>query len=143
LVNDAVVAGFLWAEQPRLEPPKNAPGDWWLCLPTALDPQGMPTGKGVNDLTDNGGMRVIQAKGLRITVGQGTLPDVGERPQVPGDLAGNLRIEHESGATVTIGADGAVSVDSGGKDVTLKSGAASITLSGGSVMLHATSVEVT
>jgi hypothetical protein len=143
LVNDAVVAGFIWAEQPKLQPPKNAAGDWWLCLPTSLDAAGLPTGKGVNDLTNAAGMRVIQAKGLRITVGEGTLPDVGERPQVPDDLAAKLVIEHESGATIAIGNDGAVTVDTGGKDITLKSGAASITLSGGNVTLHGSSVEVT
>ena len=142
LVNDAVVAGFLWAEQPRLEPPKSAAGDWWLCLPTKLDGQGMPAGKGVNDLTDKSGMRVIQAKGLRITVGDGTLPDVGERPEVPGDLAGELLIEHESGTRITVASDGAITLDANGKDMTLKSGKASITLSGGSVTLQGTSVEV-
>jgi hypothetical protein len=142
LVNDAVVAGFLWAEQPKLEPPKNAAGDWWLCLPTGLDGQGLPTGKGVNDLTDKSGLRVIQAKGLRITVGEGTLPDVGERPDVPGDLGGTLVIEHEGGTRITVDGDGAVTVDTGGKDITLKSGGASITLSGGSVKLQGTSVEV-
>jgi hypothetical protein len=142
LVNDAVVAGFLWAEQPRLEPPRNAPGDWWLCLPTGLDGQGMPAGKGVNDLTDQAGLRVIQAKGLRITVGEGTLPDVGARPEVPGDLGGKLLIEHESGTTLTIAGDGAVTLDTGGKDITIKSGNASITLGGGTVKLQGSAVEV-
>jgi len=142
LVNDAVVAGYVWAEQPRLQPPKNAAGDWWLCLPTGLDDAGLPTGKGVNDLTDATGRRVVQAQGLRITVGAGTLPDVGERPDVPDDLAGRLVIEHESGATVAIGPDGAVTVDTGGKDITLTSGDASITLSGGTITLHGSSVEV-
>jgi hypothetical protein len=52
-------------------------------------------------------------------------------------------IEHESGATIAVGNDGAVTVDTGGKDITLKSGAASITLSGGNVTLHGSSVEVT
>jgi hypothetical protein len=143
LVNDAVVAGFVWAEKPKLEPPKNQAGDWWLCLPTALDAQGLPTGKGVNDLTDKAGLRVVQAKGLRVTVGEGKLPDVGERPQVPGDLGGQLLIEHEGGTTITVDGDGAVTVDAGGKDITLKSGGASITLSGGSIKLHGSSVEVT
>ena len=142
LVNDAVVAGFVWAEKPKLEPPKNQAGDWWLCLPTALDGQGLPTGKGVNDLTDKAGLRVVQAKGLRVTVGEGKLPDVGERPQVPGDLGGKLLIEHEGGTTITVDGDGAVTVDTGGKDITLKSGGASITLSGGSIKLHGSSVEV-
>ncbi|HYY81164.1 MAG TPA: hypothetical protein VFD04_18580 [Actinomycetes bacterium] len=142
LVNDAVVAGFLWSEQPRLEPPQNAAGDWWLCLPTGLDGQGLPTGKGVNDLTDKAGLRVIQAKGLRITVGEGKLPDVGKRPEVPGDLGGKLLIEHEGGTTITVAGDGAVTLDTGGKDITIKSGNASITLSGGTVKLRGSAVEV-
>ena len=142
LVNDAVVTGFLWAEKPRLEPPQNAAGDWWLCLPTGLDGDGLPAGKGVNDLTDKAGLRVIQAKGLRITVGEGTLPDVGTRPEVPGDLGAKLLIEHESGTTLTIASDGAVTLDAGGKDIILKSGAASITLSGGKVQLNGTAVKV-
>jgi len=142
LVNDAVVAGFVWSEQPRLEPPQNAPGDWWLCLPTGLDGDGLPTGKGVNDLTDKAGVRVVQAKGLRITVGEGILPDVGTRPDVPDDLAGTLRIEHESGTTLLVDGDGAVTLDAGGQDIVIKSGDASITLSGGSVKLQGSSVEV-
>jgi hypothetical protein len=96
----------------------------------------------VNDLTDKAGLRVIQAKGLRITVGEDKLPDVGERPKVPGDLGAKLLIEHQSGTTITVGSNGAVTVDTGGKDITLKSGAASITLSGGTVELHGTSVKV-
>ncbi|MEV8630887.1 hypothetical protein AB0395_04450 [Streptosporangium sp. NPDC051023] len=142
LVNDAVVTGFLWPERPEYTPPKNRPGDWWLCLPTGLDPKGLPTGKGVNDLTDAAGRRVLQAKGLRITVGEKLLPEVGERPQVPDGLAGKLLIEHESGTTVTVAADGAVTVDAGGKSLTLKSGSASITLADGKITLHGSSVEV-
>jgi hypothetical protein len=142
LVNDAVVAGFVWSEEPRLEPPKNHDGDWWLCLPTGLNPQGMPTGPGVNDLTDKTGLRVIQAKGLRIMVGEGTLPEVGARPDVPATLGGKLLIEHESGTTVTVDSGGAVTIDTGGKDITLKSGSASITLSGGSITLSGGSIQL-
>src|SRR5262249_35707843 len=112
------------------------------CLPTALDGHGLPAGKGVNDLTDKSGLRVIQAKGLRITVGEDKLPDVGERPEVPDDLAARLLIEHESGTQIAVAADGAITLDAGGQDITLKSGEASITLSGGSVKLQGTSVEV-
>ncbi|MFI5529921.1 hypothetical protein ACIA8O_15405 [Kitasatospora sp. NPDC051853] len=142
LVNDAVVTGFLWPEQPAYQPPANHPGDWWLCLPTGLDGKGLPTGKGVNDLTDAAGRRVLQAKGLRITVGAGLLPEVGERPRVPEDLAGKLLVEHESGTTVTVAANGAVTVDTGGKTITLKSGGASITLADGKITLNGSSVEV-
>jgi hypothetical protein len=142
LVNDAVVDGFLWADTPKMDPPKSAAGDWWLCLPTALDGQGLPTGKGVGDLIDKAGLRVMQAKGLRITVGEDKLPDVGERPDVPSDLAGQLLIEHAGGTKITVASDGAVTIDTGGKDITLKSGSASITLSGDSVKLVGSSVEV-
>jgi len=140
LVNDAVVTGFLWAEQPAMQRPKSLDGDWWLCLPTELDGDGLPAGKGVNDLTDRTGLRVIQASGLRITVGPGTLPEVGDRPEPP--AGATLVIEHESGTTVTVGADGAVSVDAGGQAITLKSGDASITLDGGAITLTGTTVQV-
>ncbi|RJL35440.1 hypothetical protein D5H75_01090 [Bailinhaonella thermotolerans] len=142
LVNDAVVTGFLWPDQPEHTPPRNRPGDWWLCLPTGLDPKGLPTGKGVNDLTDAAGRRVVQARGLRIAVGDKLLPDVGERPQVPDALAGKLLIEHDSGTTVTVATDGAVTVDAGGRPLTLKSGPASITLADGKITLRGTAVEV-
>lgn len=142
LVNDAVVTGFLWPEKPEYAPPRNHPGDWWLCLPTGLDNKGLPTGKGVNDLTDAAGRRVLQAEGLRITVGHKLLPEVGERPQVPDDLAGKLLVEHDSGTTVTVATDGAVTVDTGGKPITLKSGGASITLADGKITLSGAAVEV-
>ncbi|MEV4838667.1 hypothetical protein AB0K05_29480 [Nonomuraea sp. NPDC049486] len=142
LANDAVVTGFLWPEKPAYSPPKNKAGDWWLCLPTGLDGKGLPAGKGVNDLTDAAGRRVLQAKGLRVTVGEKLLPDVGERPDVPADLDGKLVVEHESGTTVTVAADGAVTVDAGSRTVTLKSGSASITLADGKITLRGSSVEV-
>jgi hypothetical protein len=142
LVNDAVVSGFVWAEEPRLDRPKNQPGDWWLCLPTELDSDGLPTGKAVNDLTDSAGQRVIQAKGLKISVGEQALPPVGDRPEVPADLPGSLVIEHESRTTVTVASDGAVTIATSGKDITFTNGSASITLTGDSVRLHGANVEV-
>ncbi len=119
LVNDAIVTGFLWSEQPSYKRPKNEQGDYWLCLPTELDSSTkQPTGKGVNDLTDKNGLRVIQAKGLKIFVGKDKLPDVGERPAVPD--AQTIVIEHESGAKITIGSDGGVKIEAaGGKEITL------------------------
>jgi hypothetical protein len=138
-VNDAVVAGFLWAEQPAYSRPKNEDGDWWLCLPTRIE-NGKPAGKGVNDLTDKDGLRVIQARGLQITVEDQKLPDVGERPSVPAE--GTLVIEHKSGTTITVDADGAVKVETKSKGISLSNGSAEITLSGGKVALKGTAVEV-
>src|SRR5262249_54484957 len=34
LVNDALVAGYLWPQQPGGTVPPNQDGDWWLALPT-------------------------------------------------------------------------------------------------------------
>jgi hypothetical protein len=130
--NDAIVAGFLWSEDPRMEPPKNKPGDYWLCLPTELS-NGLPSGKGVNDLTDAQGERVIQAKGLKIFVGTDKLPDVGERPAVPESLAGTIVIEHQNGATVTITKDGAINITTDNQDISLTNGTVSLKLSGASV----------
>jgi hypothetical protein len=140
LVNDALVAGFVWAAQADHVPPRSQQGDWWLCLPTELGADGLPTGKGVNDLTDAAGLRVMQAKGLRITVGVDTLPDVGERPAVPD--AGTLTIEHEQGTKIAVDGDGAVTISTDGKDITFSNGQASITLSGAAVKLRGSSVEV-
>lgn len=131
LVNDAIVAGFVWPENPAQDRPANEAGDYWLCLPTELDNAGLPTGKGVNDLTDGSGRRVIQAKGFQITVGDGTLPDVGVRPALP--AAGQLVIEHQSGARITIDKDGKISIETSSKELKLSNGSVSLTLSGGTV----------
>lgn len=109
LTNDAVVAGFLWPEEnPAYDRPKNLPGDYWLCLPTELDENQQPAGKGVNDLTDQSGLRVIEARGLRILVGNDKLQDVGERPSVP--EAQTIVIEHQSGTKISIGSNGALNI---------------------------------
>jgi len=133
-VNDAAVAGFLWPDDPASNPPQNEPGDYWLCLPTELGASdGRPTGKGVNDLTDASGLRVIQAKGLQIFVGSKKLPDVGSRPALPD--AQTIVIEHESGTTVSVGSDGAVTITTKSKDISLSndtspSNASTVTVGG-------------
>lgn len=128
-VNDALVAGFLWSEEPTYERPKNEPGDYWLCLPTELGGNNQqPINKGVNDLTDKSGLRVIQAKGLHIFVGDHSLPEVGERPDVPD--AQTIVIEHESGTTITIGSDGAISIQTDQKDISLSNNNATLKLGG-------------
>ncbi|MFE5923671.1 hypothetical protein [Streptomyces sp. NPDC056468] len=139
-VDDAVVSGFVWSGAAGHRPPAAEQGDYWLCLPTEVR-DGRPAGKGVNDLTDSTGRRVLQARGLSITVAEQQLPEVGSRPEVPDELT--LVISHEKGTTITVAADGAVNVTTSGKDIVLGNGQASITLSGSRITLHAQSVEVT
>ncbi|WP_419707429.1 hypothetical protein [Promicromonospora sp. NFX87] len=135
LTNDAVVAGWLWPTKPTASsPPPNEPGDWWLALPTGLGSDGRPTGKGVNDLTDAHGARVIQARALHIVVGADALPDVGTRPTVPAD--DTITIEHAKGATITIDADGAVSVTTKQKKITLGNGQVTLALDGAAVKVE-------
>lgn len=131
LTNDAVVAGWLWPTEPAAAPPPNHAGDWWLALPTELGANGRPTGKGVNDLTDARGARVVQARGLHVLVGTSALPTVGTRPTVPDD--DTITIEHSSGTTIAIDAQGAVSVTTDHKKLTLGNGQVTVTLDGSSV----------
>ena len=131
--NDAVVAGFLFGENPRLKPPAGKAGDWWLCLPTGLGPDGLPMGKAANDLTDSTGMRVVQAKGLHIQVGETLAATVGERPAPPTDAS--IIIEHQSGTTITIDAKGKVEILTKGQDITLSNGAVSMAISGPQVAI--------
>ncbi|GAA3436234.1 hypothetical protein [Kutzneria kofuensis] len=138
-VNDALAAGFTWSRQAGHAPPGNEPGDYWLCLPTGVD-NGRPAGKGVNDLTDATGRRVIQAAGLSITVGEDKLPDVGSRPEPP--AARTFVIEHDQGTKVAITDDGSVTVTTEGKDITLGDGQASITISGSTITLSAQTVKL-
>jgi hypothetical protein len=132
LVNDAVVAGFLWpTADPALRRPDNKQGDYWLALPTGLDPDQRPTGKGVNDLTDASGFRVIQAAGLHVLVGTDALPEVGTRPDPPADAS--IRIEHQSGTVITIGPEGEVTITTNNKAITLTNGSVKLSLDGSSV----------
>jgi hypothetical protein len=111
LSDDVIVTGFLWSESPEIEPPQNQTGDWWLCLPIDF-PTGQPpenSTKAINDLSAHDGRRVIQAKGLRITVGEGTLPNIGERPEE--GAADELLIEHASGTVFRIAPDGTLTIE--------------------------------
>ena len=130
-VNDAVVAGWLWSEHPRHEPPANEPGDYWLALPTELDGDGLPTGTGVNDLTDAKGRRVVQARALHVLVGGPKLPEVGVRPSVPDD--DTLTIEHHSGTKITISSAGEVTITTDNQKLSLTNGQVSLTLDGAKV----------
>jgi hypothetical protein len=127
--NDAIVHGYLWSEDPLMERPANEPGDWWLCLPTQTVAD-RPVGKAVNDLTDAGGLRVIQAKGLRIAVGSDALPAVGERPEVPAGLAETMVVEGGAGTKVTIARDGKVEISTAGKAISVANGKSSLLLDG-------------
>jgi hypothetical protein len=130
-VNDAIVAGFVWPENPAHERPKNEVGDYWLCLPTELNNDGLPTGKGANDLTDRNGCRVIQVKAFQLLVADDELPAVGARPTTP--EAGTLVIEHQSGAKITIDQDGKITVETKSKELALTNGSVTLSLNGSQV----------
>ena len=111
LPSDALVTGFLWSDKPPLEPPKNKVGDWWLCLPIDFDSSNPPTDstKAANDLIANNGKRVIEVKGLKITIGEDKLPSVGARPSEGED--NEFLIEHKSGTRFKIAANGSLSIE--------------------------------
>jgi hypothetical protein len=131
LVNDAVVAGFLWPDEPAQQRPPNQPGDWWLALPTGLGEDGLPTGKGANDLTDAGGHRIVQVAGLHLLVGADALPEVGTRPDPPADAS--ITIEHQSGTVIRVDPEGGVTIRTDGKPITLTNDSVSLTLDGNAV----------
>jgi hypothetical protein len=129
---DAVAAGFVWAKAPnsKMEPPAAAEGDWWLCLPTELDGDGLPTGSAANDLVAKDGRRVIEVPGLNLRVGKKLLSNVGERPKEGN--ADELLIEHGSGTKVTIASDGSVTVDAKGP-IKLTAGGTTLAVGDGKV----------
>jgi hypothetical protein len=130
LREDAIAAGFLWANKPAMERPKAKDGDWWLCLPTKLGGDGLPTGSGANDLTAADGRRVIEAPSLNLRVGQKVLSDVGVRPsEAPAD---QLVIHHTSETKITIDAQGAVEVNAK-QPIKLVSGGVTLTVGNGKV----------
>lgn len=120
--NDAVVSGFVWTRE--MTPPANQAGDWWLCLPTELDGDGLPTGSGCDDLITADGQRVIQVKGLRITIGAGLLGAVGSRPTPNPDES--LVVQTDQGARITVKGsrieltDGSVKLTVGDGQVTIQ-----------------------
>ena len=134
LASDGIVTGYLWSKEPDFAPPANNIGDWWLCLPIDFDASKAPQDatKAVNDLTGNDGLRVLELKGLKITVGAQGLHEVGLRPK-PGD-ADVCTIAHASGATVTI-KEGEIALDTGaGPSLTLSS--SGITLTDGTLKVE-------
>lgn len=124
-VSQTVVAGCLWNEGSE---PESQYGDWWLSLPTQVQTTDSirdardavaPSGPASHDLIAMDGCRAIHVRGLRISVGQGKLPDVGTRPDsAPQD---EVLIEHKSGAKVRIDPDGNITLEAAsGKDMTFK-----------------------
>jgi len=137
---DAIIAGFLWANEPNMARPPAQQGDWWLCLPTGLDGQGMPTGPTANDITAADGLRAVEAKGLLLKVGQGTLTSLGTRP--PLGNADELLIQHSSGTTVKIASGGDFEVKN--QNITLTVTNSELSVSSGSVTFKvgSSSVEI-
>src|SRR5579863_15590 len=118
--SDAIVTGYIWLQQPDAPPPPNQSGDWWLCLPIDFDATQPPSDstKAVNDITANNGRRVIELKGLKITVGAAKLAPVGTRPsEGPDD---DFLIEHASGTSVHIDSSGALTIDASKTSMTIK-----------------------
>ncbi|MGW3647230.1 hypothetical protein [Streptomyces sp. NPDC000878] len=130
-VNDAVITGFVWPDNPAHERPPNRPGDHWLALPTELGADDLPRGKGANDLTDAAGQRVIQVAALHVLVGADSLPKVGTRPDPPTD--NSITIEHQSGTMITVDSEGAVTISTADRPITLTNGSVSMQLDGSSV----------
>ncbi|MFJ5776212.1 hypothetical protein [Streptomyces sp. NPDC093094] len=133
---DTVITGFLWANDAAMDRPAAESGDWWLCLPTELSagPDPRPVNKGVNDLTTADGHRVVEAIGLKISVGAGKCSAVGERP-TPGP-AEELLLSHSSGAQVRFDKDGNITLSAGpGKNVEVSASGGEISLSAGGATL--------
>jgi hypothetical protein len=129
MASDGIIGGYIWSKDPAFAPPPNKPGDWWLCLPIDVSNPELPDDfmTVVNDLTAADGCRVIELKGLKITVGAAGLAGVGSRP-TPGDPE-VCTIAHASGSVVTIKKN-EIEVDNGtGSKITL--GAAGITMTDG------------
>ncbi|MEV5847065.1 hypothetical protein AB0M32_34375 [Streptomyces sp. NPDC051985] len=130
-VNDAVITGFVWPDNPAQQRPANQAGDHWLALPTELGEDGLPQGKGANDLTDAAGQRIIQVAALHVLVGTDSLPEVGTRPDPPTD--DSIIIEHQSGTMITVDSDGAVTISTSDRPITLTNGSVSMKLDGSAV----------
>ena len=111
LEDDALVVGFVWSEQGEIVPPNGKEGDWWLCLPIDFDPSSPPSDntKAVNDLITNSGKRIIEAKGIKVIIGNDSLGNVGIRPSEGGD--DEFLIEHKSGTKFYIAANGALTIE--------------------------------
>jgi hypothetical protein len=114
--------GIPLVRKPALEAPKSKEGDWWLRLPIDFDSSKPPKDdtKAANDLITNDGRRVIQVKGMKISVGAGALTTVGKRPQDVGK-DDELAIEHASGARILI-KEGEIQLTDGKVTLTIHGG---------------------
>ncbi|MDX2547453.1 hypothetical protein ACOT81_37325 [Streptomyces sp. WI04-05B] len=130
-VDDALITGYVWPDNPAQECPPNRVGDHWLALPTGLGEDGLPRGKGANDLTDAAGQRVVQVAALHVLVGTDALPEVGTRPDPPTD--NSITIEHQSGTMITVDSEGAVTISTSDRPITLTNGSVSMKLDGSAV----------
>jgi hypothetical protein len=128
---DAVAAGFVWTRE--MTPPQNVAGDWWLCLPTELGDDGVPIGRATNDLITQDGQRVIELKGLTISIGAGLLSNVGERPSPGSDES--LTIQSDDNKTKVTLKRGEVTVTDGTATLTVGGSTGRIELTDGSVKL--------
>src|SRR6266516_3924079 len=125
LREDALLSGFIWTEE--MKPPPNQVGDYWLCLPLNVPSDRAPntSDKAANDLTTGDGKRVIQLKGLRITIGEGLLESLGKRPDNVGS-DNELQIEINQQTKITM-KDGEIKLEAGGRTVDITNGKVSIT----------------
>ena len=132
--DDAVVTGFLWSNDPKMDHPPAKPGDWWLCLPTEVSGSPpLPKGVAANDLTAADGRRVVETTGLSIVVGEAACTELGTRPTE--GAADVLLIEHALGTSIEISATGAITIDGGLQPLTLKAGGVTLTLDKGKVAI--------
>jgi hypothetical protein len=120
---DAVSNGFVWTS--AMSHPENQSGDWWLCLPTELDGDGKPKNKGSDDLIAKDGQRVIQVKGMKITIGSKLLNNVGKRPK-PGE---------DESLTIQAGGDPPTMITFKAGNIEMTDGKIKLTIGGGKVSI--------
>jgi hypothetical protein len=171
LATDGIVTGYMWSGKPDFPPPPNQPGDWWLSLPIDVDAASLPPDqtppppadqtattktdawvtfdwtkfdqtKAVNDLTGPTGKRVIEIKGLKITIGAGKLAAVGTRPiEGPDD---DFLIEHATGASVHIDSNGALTIDAGKASLAINASGTSMQIdTNGALTINASKASLT
>src|SRR6266849_927064 len=123
--DDAIAAGFMWTAQ--MKPPPNQQGDWWLCLPTQVDANnGLPSVPTADDLITKDGQRVIQVKGMKITIGAGLLNSIGSRPSPGSDESLTIQAGQDPKITKFTIKDGEIELTDGSVKMTISGGKISI-----------------